>query len=65
MVENKTSAEKGKKVFTRQQKRLVFYVLMFALPLLQFLLFYLYVNFNSFVIAFQKKTPILGSIANG
>jgi ABC-type sugar transport system permease subunit len=65
MVENKTSAKKGKRVYTRQQKRLVFYVLMFALPLLQFLLFYLYVNFNSFVIAFQKKTPILGSIANG
>ena len=65
MVENKTSAEKGKRVYTRRQKRLVFYVLMFALPLLQFLFFYLYVNFNSFVIAFQKKTPILGSIVNG
>ena len=65
MVENKTSTENGKRVFTRNQKRLVFYILMFALPLLQFLLFYLYVNFNSFVIAFQKKTPILGSITNG
>ena len=65
MVENKTSTEKGKRVFTRNQKRLVFYILMFALPLLQFALFYLYVNFNSFVIAFQKKTPILGSITNG
>jgi ABC-type sugar transport system permease subunit len=65
MVENKISTEKRKRVYTRQQKRLVFYVLMFALPVLQFVLFYLYVNFDSFVIAFQKKTPILGSITNG
>ncbi len=41
---------------SRTQKRLVFYVLMFALPLLQFALFYIYVNFNSIIIAFQNKT---------
>ncbi len=56
MVENKISAEK--KVYTRRQKRMLFYVLMFALPLVQFLLFYVYVNFNSFVIAFQQKTRV-------
>ncbi len=63
MVEKTIST--AKKAYTRKQKRLIFYVLMFALPLLQFLLFYLYVNFNSFVIAFQKKSPIDGSYVNG
>ena len=43
------------KTFTRKQKRMTFYILMFALPLLQFLIFYLYVNFNSIIIAFQKR----------
>lgn len=45
-----------KTVYTRTKRRLTFYVLMFALPLLQFAVFYLYVNFNSFIIAFQNKT---------
>ena len=58
MVENKLVG--GRKTYTRQQKRLVFYVLMFALPLLQFLLFYLYVNFSSISIAFQQKTILEG-----
>ena len=63
MVEKNASV--GKKLYTRKQKRMVFYILMFALPLLQFLFFYIYVNFNSFVIAFQKKTVIMGSLENG
>ena len=63
MVEKDASA--GKKLYTRKQKQMVFYILMFALPLLQFLFFYIYVNFNSFVIAFQKKTMIMGSLENG
>ncbi len=58
MIENKLVG--GKRTYTRQQKRLVFYVLMFALPLLQFLLFYLYVNFNSISIAFQERTILEG-----
>ena len=57
-----TVSGKSKKTYTRKQKRTVFYVLMFALPLLQFLIFYLYVNFNSFVIAFQNKTPKLDGL---
>ena len=57
MVENNISIVKERKGYTRKQRRLIFYVLVFALPLLQFLLFYLYVNFNSIIIAFQKKTP--------
>lgn len=59
----KSPFKKGeKRVYTRRQKRLLFYVLMFALPILQFLLFYLYVNFNSIIIAFQIKTPKLNEI---
>ena len=62
MVKDGLSGGKIKKVYTRKQKRMFFYVLMFALPLLQFLFFYLYVNFNSFVIAFQEKTPKLDGL---
>ena len=62
MTKNIPVGNKEKKVMTRQQKRLLFYVLMFAFPLLQFCLFYLYVNFNSFVIAFEKTTPKLNSL---
>lgn len=50
-----TKRLKQKKTYTRKQKRLVFYTLMFALPLLQFLLFYLYVNFNSISLAFTNR----------
>ncbi len=57
MIENNISMTRERKGYTRKQRRLIFYVLVFALPLLQFLLFYLYVNFNSIIIAFQNKTP--------
>ena len=48
---------KPKRTYTRKQKRMVFYVLMFALPLLQFIFFYLYVNFNSIILAFTNRVP--------
>lgn len=48
---------KSKRVYTRKQKRLVFYTLMFALPILQLLLFYIYVNFNSIILAFTNSVP--------
>lgn len=35
----------------------VFYWVMFAIPLLQFCIFYIGVNFNSILLAFQKITP--------
>ncbi len=50
-----------KKVRTRQQNRMLFYVLMFGLPLLQFLIFYIYVNFNSLIIAVQERQLIDGN----
>ncbi len=37
----------------RQQKRLIFYCIMIALPLLQFCICYIYVNFNSILMAFK------------
>lgn len=49
--------EKTKRRFTRRQRRLTFYTLMFALPILQFLVFYVYVNFNSILLAFQERLP--------
>ena len=55
----------GKKFKTRKQRRLIFYILMFALPLLQFAIFYLYVNFNSFIIAFQERTKDFEIVAIG
>ena len=56
MVKN-PSVEKPKRRYTRRQRRLTFYVLMFALPILQFLIFYIYVNFNSIMLAFQQRLP--------
>ena len=38
----------------RLDKKLLFYIALIALPLLQFSVFYIYVNFNSFVLAFQS-----------
>lgn len=49
-----SSPEKKKKTFSRQTKRLIFYIGLISLPLFFFCLFYVYVNFNSFVLAFQN-----------
>ena len=50
-----TVKKEGKKRFqSREKKRLIFYSLIMFLPLLQFCIFYIYVNFNSFLMAFQK-----------
>lgn len=38
----------------RMRKRFVFYCCILALPVLQFIIFYVYVNFNSFVMAFTN-----------
>lgn len=38
---------------SRYMKRLIFYICVLALPLLQFAIFYLYVNFDSIILAFQ------------
>ena len=41
---------------TRKTKRLIFYILMVSLPFAQFLLFYVYVHFNSILMAFKVET---------
>ncbi len=49
------SSDKKKKILTsREKKRLLFYSCYIFIPLLQFCIFYIYVNFNSIMLAFQK-----------
>lgn len=42
------------KGMTKKTKRLLFYIAVVALPIAQFCIFYLYVNFNSIIVAFQR-----------
>lgn len=55
-VEKATEQKMKKKMDTRTKKRLVFYTLVVTLPLLQLCLFYVYVNFNSILLAFREYT---------
>ena len=50
----KNSNTRQKNMMSAKRERLIFYSLGIALPLLQFFVFYLYVNINSFVLAFEK-----------
>lgn len=43
-----------KRIHDKRKKDLIFYVVMLAIPVLQFAIFYLGVNFNSILMAFQK-----------
>ena len=47
---------KEKTPLKRSTKRTIFYVIMMALPILQFLIFYVYVNFSVILMAFKKYT---------
>ena len=44
---------KPPKILTRKTKRLIFYTSMVALPFIQFLIFYVYVNIDSILMAFR------------
>lgn len=47
--------EKSKsKLRSKQKNKLIFYSIFIAIPVLHFLVFYVYINFNSIVMAFQK-----------
>ena len=46
------------KQMTRKQKRLIFYILVVALPVLHFCIFYIYIRFNSIIMSIQKYTPL-------
>ena len=49
-VEN---TKKKKKLLNRKKKQLIFYICIVALPILQFCVFYIGVNFNSILLAFK------------
>ena len=42
--------------FSRTKSRLIFYILMLIIPMAQMLLFYVYVNINTVILAFQRIT---------
>lgn len=57
--------QKRKKIpkmkLTKMEKRsLPFYIALMAIPVVQFLIFYVYVNFNSIVMAFQSYDTLTG-----
>ena len=51
------SEKASKKNRASQKGASFFYWVMFALPLLQFIIFYIVVNFNSILLAFQQIVP--------
>ena len=54
-----------RKFFTidRSKKDLIFYVAMFAFPVIQFCIFYIAVNFNSILLAFQNVDLLSGQVS--
>lgn len=44
---------KPKKVMSRETKRIIFYISVVAIPIIQFCIFYIGVNFNSILLAFK------------
>lgn len=57
-----TKIGQPKKINQRKKSRGIFYVCMVALPLLQFCLMYIYVNFNSILLSFQEYTANVGKL---
>ena len=54
-----------RKFFTidKSKKDLVFYIAMFAFPVIQFCIFYIAVNFNSILLAFQNVDLLSGQVS--
>lgn len=50
-MENTT---KKPKLYSRNRNRLIFYIIMISWPILQIALFYVYVNFNTIILAFTR-----------
>jgi len=62
MTYNETKKNATNKTrFTKKQKDLIFYVLMLVIPITQFLIFYVGVNFNSILLAFRSYNPLDGT----
>lgn len=51
-----------KKIMNREKKRLLFYIIMITFPILQFCVFYLYLNFSVILMAFQEYTESAGAV---
>ena len=53
MVQTAENGGAAKRINYRKRKRLLFFAALVAFPIIQFSICYIYVNFNSFVLAFQ------------
>ena len=53
-MESKTKPKSKNGVMTMKRKDLIFYILILAFPVAQFVIFYIGVNFGSFLLAFQS-----------
>lgn len=56
MENTATQPVREKRVLKERERDLIFYVIMMAWPVVQFCIFYIGVNFNSFLMAFQRLT---------
>ena len=52
--------KKQRRILKGKHKDLIFYILMIAYPIIQFCIFYIGVNSNSFLLAFQRIDPVTG-----
>ena len=50
---NKVDDNLKSSMFSIKRQKLIFYIIMMFLPMLHIAIFYFYVNFNSFLMAFQ------------
>ena len=55
-MEKEYALKKRKNPIYKNKKKLVFYLLLMVIPVAHFLVFYVYINFNSFVLAFSNYT---------
>jgi ABC-type sugar transport system permease subunit len=56
----KALKHKISKITSKNRNRLIFYIAMLALPVLQFIIFYIFVNINSVLLAFKKMDYFAG-----
>ena len=49
------------RIMNRQKQDLIFYIFLLIVPVVQFILFYVCVNFNSVLLSFQKISTLEGT----
>ena len=57
---NKNKPKEKESTSNVRKKELIFYAAFIAFPIVQFLIFYVYVNLNSFIMAFRKFDSVAG-----